>query len=501
MSMEEKKIENGSGDFGDSHKRLNMYACASVVAASVIFALYGYVMAVMTGVLLFIKEDLQLSDLQVQFSVGLLHMSALPACMTAGRIADYIGRRYTIILTAIIFLVGSVLMGYGPSYPILMIGLSISGIGLGFSLIVAPVYCAEISPPSHRGFLTSFLEVSTNAGIALGYVSNYFFGKLSIRLGWRLMLVVHAVPSLALVALMLNWVESPRWLVMQGRVGEARKVLLLVSNTKEEAEQRLKEIKVAVGIDEKCTQDIVQVPNRTRNGGGAFREMFCKPTPPVRRILIAAVGVHAFQQLSGVGAILLYCPRIFETIGVTDQSKMLLATVGMGLSKLVFAVMSVFLLDRVGRRLLLLISSGVMAVSLLGLGSVLTLVENSNRENLGWALGFAIVATYTYVAFMTIGSGPVTWVYSSEILPLRLRAQGLSICVAVNRIIDMTMATSFISIYKMMTMGGTFFMLAGINVVAWSFYYFFLPETKGRSLEDMETIFGKRFKPNCNNGA
>nr|KYP66736.1 putative polyol transporter 3 [Cajanus cajan] len=447
----------------------------------------------MSGALVFIKEDLQISDLQVQILAGTLHACALPACMAAGRTSDYKGRRFAIILSSIIFSLGSILLAYGPSYLILIIGNCILGIAVGFALIIAPVYCAEISPPSYRGFLTSLPELSINIGLLLGYASNYFLEKLSLKLGWRMMLGAPTVPSLALAILMLKLVESPRWLIMQGRVGEARKVLLLVSNTKEEAEQRLKEIKVAVGIDENCALDIVQVSRKSRSGGGALKELFCKPSPPVRRILIAAIAIHAFLQLGGIGAILLYSPRIFEKTGITDKSMLMLATVGIGVSKVIFSFVSIFLLDKVGRRILLLVSAVGMVVTLLGLGICLTIVERYSTEREVWAINFTIIVTYVLVAFMTIGIGPVTWVYSAEIFPLRFRAQGLAVCVAVNRIANLIIITSFISIYKAITMGGLFFLLAAINALALWFYYT-LPETKGRSLEDMETIFGGNSK-------
>ncbi|KAG4987901.1 hypothetical protein AAZX31_11G064300 [Glycine max] len=483
--------EDGNGENGDSQK-LNKYACACVTAATIISAIFGYVTGVMAGALLFIKEELQISDLQVGLLAGILNVCALPACMVAGRTSDYLGRRYTIILASVIFLLGSLLMGYGPSYSILIIGRCIVGIGVGFALIIAPVYSAEISSPSYRGFLISLPDVSLNFGLLLGYVSNYFLGKLSLKLGWRTMLVVPAVPSLVLVILMFKLVESPRWLIMQGRVGEARKVLLLVSNTKEEAEKRLKEIKGAAGIDEKCTEDIVHVPKQIRSGAGALKELLCKPSLPVRNILVAAIGVHVFQQVCGIESILLYSPRVFEKTGIMDKSMLLLATVGMGISQAVFTFISAFLLDRVGRRILLLISAGGVVVTLLGLGFCMTMVENSKEKQL-WAMGFTIVFTYIFVAFVAIGIGPVTWVYSSEIFPLRLRAQGLAIGVTVNRIANVVVVTSFISIYKKITLGGTFFMYVGITALAWWFYYS-LPETKGRSLEDMETIFGKNSK-------
>ncbi|XP_027362676.1 probable polyol transporter 3 [Abrus precatorius] len=495
--------ENSNSEDGDNRRRLNNYACACVMASTIISAIFGYVTGVMAGALLFIKEELEISDLQVELLAGILNVCALPACMAAGRISDYLGRRYTVILASVIFLLGSILMGYGPSYLILMIGRCTVGTGVGFALIVAPVYSAEISSPSYRGFLTSLPDVFLNFGLLFGYVSNYFLGKLSLKLGWRMMLALPTFPSLVLVILMLKLVESPRWLVMQGRVGEARKVLLLVSNTNEEAEQRLKEIKVAAGIDENCTQDIVHVPKKSRSGAGAIKELFCKPSPPVRRILIAAIGVHVFQQVCGVEGILLFSPRVFERTGIMDKSKLLLATVGMGVSQAVFTLISAFLLDRVGRRILLLISSAGVVVTLLGLGVCLTIVEHSKEEQT-WAITFTIVVTYIFVAFVAIGIGPVTWVYSSEIFPLRLRAQGLGIGVTVNRIANVAVVTSFISIYEKITLGGSFFMYTVITALAWRFYYS-LPETKGIPLEDMETIFGKvsnseiQMKPGSNN--
>ncbi|KAG5089487.1 hypothetical protein AAZX31_01G161600 [Glycine max] len=493
MSLEDKNA--GGQQFmenGDNHKGLNKYACASVLAANIVSAIFGYVVGVMTGALIFIKEDLQISDLQVQLLAGTLHLCALPGSMVAGRASDYIGRRYTIILASITFLLGTTLMGYGPSYLILMIGNCIVGIGVGFALVVAPVYSAEISPPSYRGFFTSLPELSSNIGVLLAFMSNYFLENLSLRLGWRMMMVLPSIPSFGLVILMLKLVESPRWLVMQGRVGEARKVLLLVSNTKEEAEQRLRDIKGIVGIDENCTLDIVQVPKNTRSGAGALKEMFCNPSPPVRRILIAAIGLHFFMRIDGYGGFLLYIPRVFERTGITDKSTLMLATVGMGITKVVFAFVSMFLSDRVGRRILLLISAGGMVVTLLGLGICLTIVEHS-KEKLVWATTLTVIFTYIFMGIACTGVGPVTWVYSSEILPLRFRAQGLGVCVVVNRLTNVVVVSSFISIYKTITMGGIFFVFTGINALALLFYSS-LPETKGRSLEDMEIIFGRSSK-------
>lgn len=443
--------------------------------------------------MIFIKEDLKINDTQVEVVAGILNLCALAGSLAAGRTSDYIGRRYTIVLASITFLLGAILMGYAPSYAILMTGRCTAGIGVGFALMIAPVYSAEISSPSSRGFLTSLLELCISLGILLGYLSDYFFGKMTLKLGWRMMLGIAAVPSLALTFGILKMPESPRWLVMQGRLGDAKKVLLLVSNSKEEAEARFCDIKTAAGIDENCQEDVVKLPTTAR-GEGVWKELLLTPSQAVRRILITAIGIHFFEHATGIEAVVLYSPRIFKKAGITDKDKLLLATVGVGLTKTAFIFIATFWIDRVGRRRLLLISTGGMIAALTGLGFSLKMVEHS-EEKLLWALSLSIVAIYTYVAFFSIGLGPITWVYSSEIFPLKLRAQGASIGVAVNRVMNATVSMSFISIYKAITIGGSFFMFAGISVLAWVFFYFSLPETKGKSLEEMEALFSKNARP------
>lgn len=442
---------------------------------------------VMSGAMIFIKEDLKIDDIQVQVLAGILNICALVGSLSAGRISDYIGRRYTIVLASIIFLLGSVLMGYGPNYAILLTGRCVAGIGVGFALMIAPVYAVEISSPSSRGFLTSLPELCISLGVLTGYISNYFFAKLTLRVGWRIMLGIAAIPSFVLAFGILKMPESPRWLVLQGRLGEAEKIMLKVSNSQQEAETRLRDIKIAAGIDENCNDDIVKLRNKSR-GQGVWKELILRPSPPVRWMLLAAVGIHFFEHATGIEAVVLYGPRIFKKAGITSKDKLLLAQIGTGITKTTFIFLATLLLDKVGRRKLMLTSVGGMIFALSGLGLGLTIVEQSD-EKLIWALTLCVVATYTYVMFFSVGLAPITWVYSSEIFPLKLRAQGASIGVAVNRLMNAVVSISFISIYKAITIGGAFFMFAGISVVAWIFFFFFLPETRGRSLEEMEQLF------------
>ncbi|KAM1174586.1 hypothetical protein ACFX19_027693 [Malus domestica] len=430
----------GSGESHEAPERINKISVACAVVASIISIIFGYDTGVMSGAMIFIKEDLKIDDVQVEVLAGILNICALVGSLAAGRTSDYIGRRYTIVLASTIFLIGGVLMGYGPNYAVLMTGRCTAGIGVGFALMIAPVYSAEISSAKSRGLLTSLPGFCISLGILIG-------------------------------------------------LAEAKKTLLLVCNSKEEAELRFRDILVAAGIDENCNEDVVKVSNTTR-GEGAWKELLLRPKPAVRRIFIAAVGIHFFQHATGIEAVVLYGPRIFKKAGVVGKDKLLLATVGVGVTKLLFIGVATTFLDKAGRRPLLLISTGGMIIALASLGFGLTMAEHS-KEKHTWPLSFSIVATYVFVSFFSIGLGPITWVYSTEIFPLNLRAQGASIGVAVNRLLNATVAMSFISIYKAITIGGAFFMFAGIAVIAWLFFFFFLPETKGRTLEEMEMVFSK----------
>ncbi|KAI6684816.1 hypothetical protein NL676_030729 [Syzygium grande] len=333
------------------------------------------------------------------------------------------------------------------------------------------------------------VQVFGNAGILLGYISNYAFSKLRLNLGWRMMLGVGAIPSVLLAFGVLAMPESPRWLIMQGRLGDAKVVLARTSDSKEEAALRLIDIKGAASIPDECNEDVVKVTKRS-TGEGVWRDLLVHPTPSVRHILICAVGIHFFQQASGIDAVVLYSPRIFEKVGITSSDKKLLATIAVGFVKTMFILVATFLLDRVGRRPLLLSSVGGMIVSLASLGMCLTIIDHSHTK-LMWAVVMCIVSVLSYVAVFSIGMGPITWVYSSEIFPLRLRAQGCAIGVGMNRVTSGVLSMTFISLYKAITIGGAFFLFMGIACVAWVFFYTLMPETQGHTLEEMGQFFGK----------
>ncbi|KAJ4964530.1 hypothetical protein NE237_016379 [Protea cynaroides] len=409
-------------------RRTNNYALYCATLASMSSVLLGYDYGVMSGAALFIKDDFDLKDTQVEILAGTLSFYSLFGSAAAGRTSDWLGRRYTIVIAAVIFFIGALMMGFA-------------------ALMIAPVYTA-----SYRGFLTSFPEFFINVGVSLGYISNYAFDRLPLHLGWRFMLGLGAIPPVFLGISVLGMPESPHCLVMQAQLGDAKRVLDKTFDSK-----RLADIKEAARIPAECIEEIVPVPEKS-HGEGIWRELQLHPTLSVRRVLIAGVGIHFFQGVSGNGTVVLYSPGIFEKAGITSKNKKLGTIVAVAFVKTIFILVATFFLDKVGWRPLLLSSVAGVVLSLACLGFGLKMVDTHPEEKM-------------FVAFFSIGLGPFTWVYSWEIFPLKLRAQGTSIGVAVN----------------LVSGGVTQMTLISLNC-GMGFFYTFLPETQGETLEEMEVL-------------
>lgn len=234
----------------DRSKSTRKYVFACAVFASLNSVLLGYDVGVMSGAILFIQQDLNITEVQQEVLVGCLSIVSLFGSLAGGRTSDAIGRKWTMALAAIVFQTGAAVMTFASSFQILMIGRLLAGVGIGFGVMIAPVYIAEISPTIARGSLTSFPEIFINIGILLGYVSNYAFSGLPVHTNWRIMLAVGILPSVFIGFALFVIPESPRWLVVQNRVEEARSVLLRTNENEKEVEERLAEILLAAGISD-----------------------------------------------------------------------------------------------------------------------------------------------------------------------------------------------------------------------------------------------------------
>ncbi|CAM0880047.1 unnamed protein product [Alopecurus aequalis] len=337
----------------------------------------------MSGCIIFIQKDLHINEVQQEVLVGCLSFISLLGSLAAGRTSDAIGRKWTIGLAAAIFQVGAAVMTLAPSFAVLMAGRLLAGIGIGFGLMVAPVYISKISPAALRGSLASFPEIFISFGILLGYVSNFAFAGLPDHINWRVMLAAGILPSIS-IAFVLT---------------------------------------------------------------------------------------------------------IFRDAGIATEGQLLAATVAVGLSKTVFIVIAIALVDHVGRKPLLYISTIGITACLATLAAALSLLARGALPG-GVAIALAILTVCGFVAFFSVGIGPVNMVLSSEIYPLRLRAQAVAVGLAVNRLTSGAVAMSFLSICRAVSVAGAFTAFAAVSAFSVLFVHRFVPETSGKSLEQIESLFG-----------
>nr|XP_023891756.1 probable polyol transporter 4 isoform X3 [Quercus suber] len=456
----------------DRNKSTRKYVLSCAVFASLNSVLLGYDVGVMSGAIIFIQEDLKITEVQEEVLVGILSIVSLFGSLAGGRTSDAIGRKWTMALAAVIFQIGAVIMTLAPSFEVLMIGRLLAGIGIGFGVMIAPVYIAEISPTIARGSLTSFPEVFINFGILLGYVSNYAFSGLPAHINWRIMLAVGILPSVFIGFALFVIPESPRWLVIQNRVEEARSVLQKTNDNEKEVEERLAEIQLAAGTAEENLEE-----------KAVWRELL-SPSPSVCRMLVTGFGIQCFQQITGIDATVYYSPEIFKDAGVDGNTNLLAATVAVGVTKTLFILVAIFLIDKLGRKPLLYVSTIGMTICLFSLGLSLSLL---GQGQVGIAL--SILSVCGNVAFFSVGIGPICWVLTTEIFPLRLRSQAAALGAVGNRVCSGVVAMSFLSVSRAISVAGVFFIFSAISSLAVLFVYTCVPETKGKSLEQIELLF------------
>ncbi|CAL4983051.1 unnamed protein product [Urochloa decumbens] len=432
---------------GGGAPRRNRFAFVCATLASMTTMLHSYNLTLMSGAQLYI--------------------------LGAGWLADRLGRRCVLVIANAFLMAGALTMSLGSSFVTLMAARFITGIGSGFGRVVTPVYNTEISQTSTRGVLSSFLNIFINVGVLLSYVSNYAFSGLPVHLGWRIMYGVGVIPPVLIAAGILFMPESPRWLAMRGHHAEAHAVLLRTSDTPAEADLRLSEIRQAIAQwHQQETRSVWQLIVR-------------RPTS-LRRILMCVLMLDFFVPASGVEAIRLYSPLIFKAAGMKSNTAVLGITMAIGAIKICFILVGVLCTDRLGRRPLLLASTAGVTVTMTCLAMTLCIGAASAAK-----MVICIASVLAVVASYSIGYAMVVNTYNSEILPLRLRATGLSMGVAVNRLTSGLVTMTFISLADAITMPGCFFLYAGMTAAAFVFVYARLPETKGRNLEDMDVLFDK----------
>ena len=430
--------------------------------------LFGYGTAVISGALLFIKLDFHLSAFEQGSVVGVLLLGAMVGALGIGSISDRFGRRTVFGAIGAVFVAATAVSVFSCDYWILLVARLILGVAVGASSATVPIFLSEVSPAAIRGRMLTLNQLMITIGILAAYVVNLAFSRSG---DWRAMFAVGAVPALVMIAGSL-WLlpESPEWLIAHGRGDAAAKVIASVSNVATARRFVQRRAHRAAAPPE-------QADHSARKRWGVLLESRVRPA------LIVGLTLAAAQQFTGIDTVIYYAPTLIEESGLT-ASNSIFYSVAFGIINLAMTVVAIRLIDRVGRRQLLLASLAGMlvTVALLGLSFVA-----------GWSPLTSLVFMVLYVAFFAIGMGPVFWVLIGEIFPPDANAQGSGASTALNWASNFVVSLVFLAVADTIGQGQTFWVFAVICALALMFGYRFVPETKDRDFSDVDAALQHRF--------
>jgi sugar porter (SP) family MFS transporter len=426
--------------------------------------LFGYDLGVVAGALLFIKPEMGLSAWEVGLVTSSLLVGGMVAALGCGQFTDRYGRRATVLLSAVLFGVGAIGAAVAPNVEVVIGFRFVMGLAVGAASVTVPIYLSEIAPARARGRLSGLNQLMISTGILVAYLVNL---ALSPAEAWRWMFGLGAVPAVLLLVGAYFQPESPRWLVKKGRTDEARAVL---SSSRDAAET---EAELA---------EIVRINEAERTSAG-FAEVLRDPR--LRRILLVGVGLAFLQQIIGINTIIYYAPTILKTIGFTDSAA-ILANAGLGvLTVIVTVIMLLWVVDRIGRRRPLIYGAVGLAAAMALLGALFYSTGLTGGAA-GWV---AIAALAFFKVCFSLSWGGLVWIMLGEIFPLRARGTAMGMATFMNWLGNFLVGLLFPVLLGAGT-GLVFFVFAVLCVVTFVFALLKVPETKQRSLEDIERQLG-----------
>ncbi len=498
--------------------------------------LLGFDSAVISGATPFYRETFGLDSgsMLIGFSVSSLILGAIMGNIVAGKLADRFGRRRILMTTAMLFAASAIVSALASDIALFLFARILGGVGVGMAILIAPMYIAEIAPRKMRGTLVTFNQLNIVLGISIAYFSNYYFQQTIADpdLKWRVMLGVEAIPALIYLALLFFVPRSPRWLMKKGWEEEAMRVLVKVHGQNQ-----------AVTEYNEIDHSLKEAINKDKP---RWSEVF---SSRMKTVLIIGFGIAFFQQITGINAIFYYAPMIFEMTGGGTDAAFLQAAI-LGVTNVVMTVVAMFLIDTLGRKPLLYMGATGIFISLAIVGfsfhnakytidastmqnlmaqvsemevdpahlnniSSLTQLENEVfasetaffsrvRETVGqdtynsfkevilthsisingiWVL----IGLIMFVASFAISMGPVMWALLSEIFPNKLRGLAISVMGFWNSIVSFSVATVFPAQLEFMGSGNTYLIYSFFGLLTLLFVWRFVPETKGKSLEELES--------------
>ncbi len=448
-------------------ERDNRFLLLVTIAAALGGLLFGFDTAVISGAVPFIKTYFSLDDIALGWAVSSLLVGCIAGVVISGKPADILGRRKALLIASLLFLISAVGSALADHLNVFVAFRFLGGIAVGTASTLSPMYISEISPAERRGSLVSLNQLAIVIGILIAFFSNYLLVSTGED-NWRWMLAVMGAPALLFFVTLLFIPESPRWLVQKAQKEEAFRILQRINGT-EAATTEMKAIEQSISSEKKAS----------------FKALFSHEISP---LIWMGIMVAVFSQVTGINSIMYYAPMIFAKTGL-GVGNALMQTVAVGAVNLLFTFVAIRYIDRFGRKPLLIGGASGMTVSLF------VLAVAFYREEFGGILILACILLY--IAAFAASLGPVTWVFIAEIYPNRLRSEGMSVAV-----VFLWAAVFLVSLtfpYMLNALGGgTAFLVFGVMCVV---YLVFLitrvPETKGKSLEELEEILvrGKRHYP------
>jgi SP family xylose:H+ symportor-like MFS transporter len=449
------------------------YVLGIAAAAALGGLLFGYDWVVIGGAKPFYEAYFHLDS---SFLIGWANSCALLGCLIGtfitGAVNKRVGRKQVLLAAGVIFAVSSVLTGWAHSFAIFVFWRIAGGIAIGLASNISPIYIAEISPAAWRGRLVSLNQLAIVVGIMAAQIINwmiaqevpehateaYIAGSWNAQIGWRWMFTVVALPAILFVLCSLRIPESPRWLTARGRGEQARRVLTRIGGEQYAHKQLLE-------IGESLRSDAA-----TRS---SWRELF---TPGLRRVICIGAGLAVLQQWSGINILFNYAEEVYRGAGY-GVSAVMFNIIVTGVINLIFTLLAMMLVDRFGRRALMLFGC-------CGIGCAHLMAGFAYRAHLQGV--FVLVLTLCAIAFYAVSLAPVTWVLISEIFPNRLRSAGVSVAVATLWAASFVLTYSFPVLLRLASMATAFFLYSGVCLFGAILVYAFVPETKGKTLEELE---------------
>jgi SP family galactose:H+ symporter-like MFS transporter len=444
-----------------------LVAVAGVIMLSGL--LFGYDQGVISGALSGIEKDFKVGTLLLEVITSWVTLGAMAGALVAGWMADRLGRRLTIVAAAVLFTAGALIEALAPDATVLVAGRLLVGFGVGVASVAAPLYAAELAPARLRGRMVSLYQLAITIGIFVAYFADYL---LIDGNRWRVMLGISAVPAVLLVLAILPLPDSPRWYVKEGRHDEARAALA----------------KVEPGEDFDGDLRTIEELNEQEEAG-SWPAVFARRW---RRPLVIGVMLAVLQQFTGINAIIYYADKIFAAAGFHSAVDQSLATLwAIGAVNVLATFGAVAWVDRFGRRPLLLIGSVGMGVSLVVVGAMFEVLDHGSSTGNSSATGIVtLVALVVFIASFAFSLGPVVWTIINEIFPSHLRGKGVAVATAANWLAAWVVSQFFLSLVDAISEAGTFWLFAGFCAVTYVFVLRVVPETKGKSLEEVEGLWG-----------